>query len=184
MALNDDAVLNINTASFYKAPAGTSLPAVTALLTAIPSPWVNIGHTTEDNIFSINSSGGDTTTLRSLQAKSLRTSTTARDESFVINLLQFDADSLALYFGSNGAVDGTSGWFEVPNSPVPTAGAFLAVFTDGASKFGIGAAKVEIVRADDFDFADTNSMANLPIKVTPLTVAGKSSAWSISPMGA
>ncbi len=181
MALVDSATLKIATGYFYKAPTGTAVP------TDVRNPetdWINIGHTSLDDIFSQSSEGGDQTTLGTLQASSLRTSTSARTESFTFNVAQWDAESLKLYFGSNAevAVDGPgASLVGVPDNPTPVEGAFLAVFLDGDENLVFYAPKSETSRADDFSISDTTSLQLLPIKVTPLNYNGSTNKYYVGP---
>lgn len=173
MALLESAVLKPNTASFFKAPTGTAKPAD---LKTPGVEWENLGHTTFENILTTSSEGGETSTLRSLQTQQLRVSTTPRTESFQINLLQFDEDSLQLYYGANAVIDGEE--IEVPSDPQPTECAWLAVLYDGEKVAGYYAPKASIFRAEDIAISDTESLAQLPLQVTPLTVEGAKSAYS------
>lgn len=163
MALDDTAVLKVGTGHFYTAPVGTAIP------TDLRNPdgaWTEVGHTSVQDILSASSEGGETTTLRSLQNKTLRQSVAARTEAFIMKLLQFDTAGLKLYYGSNSAV--VSGRVRVPSNPVPTEVAWLVVFYDGQSTAGIYAPKVSIIRSDDLAVADTENLAELSLKVTPL----------------
>lgn len=183
MALEDDAVLNISTGYFWRAPVGTAAPTDPL---APASPWVNMGHTSLDQIMSITSEGGDTTTLGTLQSKTLRTSTAARTENFNFNLAQFDEASLKLFFGSNATIQTSghvaAGMLGVPDAPTPTSCAFLVVFVDGDAHMEFYAPKTEVIRAEDMNLADTTSLALLPIKVTPLNYLGASDKYYVSPI--
>lgn len=164
MALDNTAVLKVGVGHFYTAPVGTALP------TDLRNPggtWADMGHTSVQDILSAASEGGDTTTLRSLQNATLRTTTAARTEAFVMHLLQFDAPSLKLYYGSNATVDGSSN-VTVPSNPVPTEVAWLVVFYDGQTTAGIYAPKASIIRSDDLSVSDTENLVQLSVKVTPL----------------
>jgi len=164
MAIDNDAVLKVGTGHFYTAPVGTALPAD---LRNPGGSWTEIGHTSVQDILSASSEGGESTTLRSLQNKTLRVSVASRTEAFIMNLLQFDAAGLKLYYGSNATVDG-DGNVQVPTNPVPTEVAWLVVFYDGNTTAGIYAPKVSISRNDDLTIADTENLAQLSLKVTPL----------------
>lgn len=163
MALDDTKVLKVGTGHFYTAPVGTAIPAD---LRNPGGSWTHMGHTSVQDILSASSEGGETTTLRSLQNKTLRQSVAARTEAFIMNLLQFDSAGLKLYYGSNAAV--VSGRVRVPANPVPTEVAWLVVFYDGQSTAGMYAPKVSIIRSDDLAVADTENLAQLSLKVTPL----------------
>jgi hypothetical protein len=180
LATNDSATLKVGTAHFYKAVTGTARPVTVATLKAPPVAWTELGNTSLDNIVSLTSEGGAVTTLGSLQNKSLRQTVESRVESFGINLLEWTADSLKLYYGAN-AVVAADGAVEVPSDPVPTEGAFLVVLQDGDNVAGFYAEKASVFRSDDIAIADANSLAQLPIKVTALNNLGKPSALTVIP---
>jgi len=181
VALNDDATLIPDTGNYFTAEVGTAFPED---LTSIPSPWTPIGHTSLEDVLGFESEGGDSTVIATLQNKTLRTKRTPRTDSMNVTLQQFDREALKLYFGSN-AVDVEDGkLIGVPQNPTPTTVAFLAVFYDGENAFAVYAPKAEIFRAEDIDITDTETLANLPLKVTPLITAGNEWAYAVTPMGA
>lgn len=180
MATNDAATLKVGVARFYTAPVGTARPTTVATLKAPPVTWTEVGNTSLDNILNLTSEGGAVTTLSSLQNKSLRQSVESRVESLGLNLLEWTSSTLKLYYGAN-AVVATDGAVEVPSEPVPTEKAFLAVLEDGSNVGGFYCEKSSIFRSDDIAVADTNSLAQLPIKVTALNNAGKPSALTVIP---
>jgi hypothetical protein len=180
MATNDAATLKVGVARFYTAPVGTARPTTVATLKAPPVTWIEVGNTSLDNILNLTSEGGAVTTLSSLQNKSLRQSVESRVESLGLNLLEWTGDSLKLYYGGN-AVIAADGAVEVPSEPIPTEKAFLAVLEDGTNVGGFYCEKASIFRSDDIAVADTNSLAQLPIKVTALNAVGKPSALTVIP---
>lgn len=175
MAINDAAVLKPNTAHFYTAVEGTALPAD---LRAPGAPWTHLGHTSLEDILSATSEGGETSVLSSLQNRSLRTTTTARSESFQVNLLQLDEDSIKLYFGANTVVSDDGRVAAIPSEPEASKVAFLAVMYDGVRNAGYYAAKAEVIRGEDITISDTESLTQLPIRITPLAVEGSASPYS------
>jgi hypothetical protein len=172
MALDSTKVLKVGVGYFYTAPVGTAIPAD---LAAPGGSWTQMGHTSVEDILAAASEGGDTTTLRSLQSKSLRTVVAPRTESFTMNLLQFDADSLKLYYGANASV--VSGRVKVPENPIVTERAWLVVFFDGHTVAGIYAPKASFFRADDFSVSDTENLAQLSLRVTPLAYSTNTHAY-------
>jgi len=180
LTTNDTATLKVGGARFYTAVAGTVRPTTVATLKAPPVAWTEVGNTSLENILALSSEGGAVTTLSSLQNKSLRQSVEARVESLGLNLLEWTEASLKLYYGAN-AVVAADGAIEVPSEPVPTEKAFLAVLEDGENVGGFYASKSSIFRSDDIAIADTNSLAALPIKITALNEAGKTSALTVIP---
>lgn len=180
MTTNDAATLKVGNARFYTGVVGLARPTTVATLKAPPVGWVEVGNTSLENILALTSEGGAVTTLSSLQNKSLRQSVEARVESLGLNLLEWTSNSLKLYYGANSVV-ATDGAVEVPSEPVPTEKAFLAVLEDGTNVGGFYAAKASIFRSDDIAVADTNTLAQLPIKVTALNNAGAVSALTVIP---
>jgi hypothetical protein len=178
VALIDNATLVIGAGNFLTAVVGTALPAD---LKAPEVAWTNIGHTSLEDIFALSSEGGEATVVGTLQAKNLRTTYSARSESFQFTLQQFDKAALKLYYGSN-AVENADGTLGVPTNPAPTQAAFLAIFMDGETTFAFYAPKAEIFRADDMSISDTESLAGLPISVTPLVTGGNHWAYAVTPL--
>ena len=179
MAKYDNATLKIDSGNYFRAPVGTAAPVN---LLAPDAAWENIGHTSLDSILSVSSEGGEATVLGTLQSKSLRTSYSARSETLKFTIQQWDSGSLKLYFGANMNQTADSRFYGVPDSPQPTQSAFLVVFIDGANVFAIYCPKAEIMRADDMELADTESLAGLPINVKPLVHNTNTWTWAITPI--
>lgn len=186
MALNDQATLVIGAGNFYLNP--TTGGGAPTNLKAVPSPWVNIGHTSIEDILGFDTEGGDQTILKTLQNKSIRTQREPITDTLSLTIQQFDKASLKLYFGSNAAdgdfVDGAVGakWLRVSSDPKPTVCAFLAVFADGENIFAIHIPKCEIMRGDSPEINDTESLAGLPLKITPLQFGGNDWTMEITPL--
>ena len=178
MALDSAATLVIGAGNFYRAPVGTALPA--DLSVAPITPWVNIGHTSLSDIFGWNADGGDETILGTLQAPTLRVKRSASTESFTINLQQWDEASLKLFFGSNATTVGD--WMRLPQAPAPTSEAFLAIFKDVNGTFAIHAPQADWMRGDVPTLSDTESLATLPLKITPVVKDGNDFAIELTPM--
>lgn len=184
MALNDNAVLVPDSGNFFIATYSAVTPvALPADLSAPGVEYENVGHTSLEDIFSVSSEGGESTTLGTLQNKVLRTKKAARTETFTFTLQQFDEDALKLYFGSNAGT-GAGGELEVPISPTPTVVTFLAVFVDGENHFAFYAPKAEVFRNDDINLGDTESLAGLPLGVTPLVHSTNDFAYAVTPLAA
>lgn len=177
MALDNTAVLKVGTGDFYTAPIGTAKP-VDVLIPG--AEWEHMGHTSLDDILSSASEGGEETTLGSLQNPNLRRTSSARTESFTMNLLQYDTEALKLFYGSNAVVT-AEGSVQVPQTPTPTEVAWLFIFKDGDRVGGIFAPKASIFRGDDFSISDTESLARLSLRVTPLVADGNGFAIDFIP---
>lgn len=178
MALNNDAVLVAGSGNYFIADVGTEIPDD---LGNPGEAWVSIGHTSIEDILKISSEGGEPKVLGTLQSKALRTTYSPRSEAFAINLQQFDEASLKLYYGGNATV-GTKGELQVPQSPTPTSKAFLSVFFDGERAMAFHAHLAEIYRGDDLEIADTEELASLPLKVSPMVYSTNKFAYSVTPI--
>lgn len=180
MAINDKSTLVVGSGNYLLAPVGTEMPAD---LTNPGVDWENVGHTSLEDVFTTTSEGGEATVIGTLQKKNLRTTYSARTETLGFTLQQFDTAGLKLYYGSN-APTLPSGALGVPTDPQPTETAFLAVFIDGENVFAFYAAKAEVFRSEDMSIADTESLAGLPLGVTPLVYQDNDWAYAVTPLDA
>lgn len=178
MAYNDAAVVKVATAHFYLAPKGTAAPANPL---KPGQEWEDVGHTTLDSILSISSEGGDKTVLGSLQNRNLRTSYADKSTTFNFSIHQFDDKGLKLYLGSNAVTD-ASGRIGPADTPAPTNSAWLVVIEDGDRYFDFYTPSADIIGAEDLSLEDTESLASLPLSVTPLRMEGFDAAWYTSPV--
>lgn len=173
MALDQSKVLKISRADYYTAEVGTEAPADLSFdPTTPPAGWEHAGHSSIEDILTSSTEGGETTTLGSIQNASLRQSTTAAIRSFQVNFLQWDTATLKLYYGGNATV-GADGSVDVPETPLPSEVAWLAVLRDGNSFGGFYAERASAIAADDVELSDADSLAQLPVNFTPLSNNGK-----------
>lgn len=180
MALNDLATLVPGAGNYFTAPVDTPFPAD---LGAISGPWDSVGHTPLEDLLAQESEGGEATVIGTLQSKSLRTIYSPRTDAFKFSVAQFDASTLRLFYGSNMTSVASGAALGVNTTPTPTVAAFLVVFTDGNKKFAFYAPKAEIFRGDDMSISDTESLAALPLKVTPMVSGSNSWAYAVTPLG-
>lgn len=180
MALIDNAVLVPNAGNYFTSEVGTEIPTD---LTTITAEWANIGHTSLEDVLAFSSEGGEKTTLGTLQNKALRNTYTPRVDAMALTLQQFDVEALRLYYGSNAVdVNGDGTLIGVPQNPAPTTRAFLAVFIDGNSVFAVYAPKAEIFRGEAVEIADTESLAGLPLSITPLIYGDNQWPYALTPL--
>lgn len=185
MALNNAATLVVKTGRFYIAPVGTEAPADAASILAPTTPWEELGHTSVEDILSWATEGGESTTLGSLQSPSLRTTSSARVESFTTTLLQWDEQSLPFYFGDNmELIPGSTIFYGVNSNPTPIEKALLIVLRDGQNAFPIYAPSVSIARGDDLSIESTEDLAGLPISITLQNHNGNEWSFAVAPVGA
>ena len=186
--LANNATLVVNSGNYFLGPVGTKPP--TDLLNP-NSPWENMGHTSIEDILALTSEGGEATVLGTLQAPNLRNSYSKRTETMRVVLQQFDVSGLRLFFGQNAStITDDARFLGVPATPQPTKAAFLAVYIDGANVFALYAPSVEILRGDDFEISDTESLAGLPLDIKPMfyvpsnQASANSWTWALTPLQA
>ncbi|WP_152346595.1 hypothetical protein [Brevibacterium sp. CFH 10365] len=163
MALNNDAVVKVSTAHFFTAPVGTPLPTGGVVNT----PWEEMGHTPVSDILSITFEGGEATTLGSLQNSELRTARSPRTATMNMSLLQWDTPGKKLFLGANAMVD-SEGRVGPAANPTPTETAVYILVEDGDNYMDLVLPKAEIIGSGDLSLADTESLAALPLAITPL----------------
>lgn len=178
MAINDNAVVKIATARFFTAPTGTAAPTGGEQPAAL---WEEVGHTTLEDILSMATEGGEKTVLGSLQNRNLRTSYSAKNTTFNFSIHQFDEEGLKLFYGANSIID-ASGRIGPADTPQPTETAFYVLIEDGDRYFDFYCEKSEILGAEDMALADTESLASLPLAVTPLSAAPGKAPFLVSPV--
>jgi hypothetical protein len=164
------------TASAASLTGGTT-PAVTVTTTTPGWAWVNLGHTSRDELPEFGFDGGDTETRGTWQNEALKQVITDPAVDFVtFNVHQFTEECLSLYYGvpNNSA---TVGVFSVAGaSTAVTERALLIVIVDGSTKLGFYAGKTGIKREDAISIA-VDEFAALPLRATFLK-AGTSDLFS------
>lgn len=171
MAQTDGAVVFPGTGKIYFAPVGSTLADVTAPGVA----FVEIGHTSLDDMPAFSYDGGDSEVKGSWQKKSLRNIQTEAPVEFVtFTAHQFDRLALSLYYGTDGgAVDGRFGVVTAGQKE----GALLITMTDGTHTVGFFASKGTYGREDNIEL-DSEEFNGLPIRFTILSPAsGPAFEW-------
>jgi hypothetical protein len=127
--------------------------------------WINIGHTSRDDLPEFGYDGGDTETRGSWQNASLREVVTNQAADYcIIRLMQFTKDALELYYGHNAST--TAGVFGVPTgTQVPQEHALFIVIVDGTTHLGFHASKASFRRDDSITMA-VDEFAILPVRAT------------------
>ncbi|MDV6975338.1 phage tail tube protein [Mycobacterium intracellulare] len=154
------------------ATGGTS-PAVDVEVVKAPNGWRNVGHTSRDDMPEFGFDGGDTEVKGTWQKKRLREIATGDPvaDSVTINLSQWDADSLELYYGEDAAPD-EDGVFGVSGDFEPIECAVLIIIVDGSVRIGFYAPKASVKRDDSVNLP-VDDLASLPIKVTFLNLGAR-----------
>lgn len=175
MAENNDAVLTAGAGWVFLAPPNTLSPTDDKVSPLVGSfnpagldvAWAPVGHTSRDDLPEFGSDGGDTEVRGSWQNSSLRQVVTETAVDFVtLNLLQFDNETLALYYGQANALVNGERRFRVKSAPTSTVEkALLVVIVDGDTSVGFYAPKVSIKREDAISLA-TDDFGALPVRAT------------------
>jgi len=127
--------------------------------------WVDCGHTSLDDPFSLTRDGGDVTTLGTWQKPRLRNSIETFTDSIAFQLQQWSSEQYQMYFGANSVKDGK--WTKTPTKPVEVEGSLLVVVEDGDEQLPLYSGHVSIGRADDIEF-DAEAFAGMPVRATLL----------------
>lgn len=144
---------------------GTDTPTVTVTSVATPNGWVNVGHTSRDDLPEFGFDGGKKQMRGTWQRKRLREVDAADpvEDSLKFTLEQWDKDSLELYFGEDAA--DTDGVFGVSGDFVPVEKSVFVVLVDGDARVGFYASKAQISRDASIKMPLDN-FAGLPVKAT------------------
>jgi hypothetical protein len=170
---------NANGVGLYIAPLGTALPVDT--VTALDPAWTPLGYTTDDGVEQELDVESDD--IMAWQDKSpVRTIIKSRIISFKFSLLQWNADTLALYMGSPVPTAKPDGSFvlSLDMNDVPTEHALLVDLNDAGKKIRIGMLRTILTDADSLTLQRGNS-APLGITVKCLAVNGKTGSYIVGP---
>lgn len=178
MALADNAVVYPNTAHILLGTSDSAAkPTLAQLATFIadtsapPTGFVDLGHTTQDNVLAWGSDGGDTAVKGSLQNRALKQIVTSEAiDYFTVAAMQLkDNAVLSLYFG--GGDVSVADTFSTPDSPTVTNKPVLVVISTDDGPFGVYAKKAGITRDDSLQMP-ADDFASAPLRFTPLKVTG------------
>lgn len=144
---------------------GSGTPTVTVTQVASPNGWVNVGHTSRDDLPEFGFDGGKKQMRGTWQRKRLREVEAADpvEDSLKFTLEQWDKQSLELYFGEDAA--DTPGVFGVDGNFTPVEKSVFVVLVDGDARVGFYASKAEITRDASIKMPLDN-FAGLPVKAT------------------
>ena len=145
----------------------TARNAVADTKNTLPVAWVNVGHTSRDDLPEFGYDGGDLETRGTWQNESLReVETKPVADYLVFKLHQFDSGAFELYYGKDASA--VAGVFGVAGgTTVPVEKALFILIVDGQNKIGFHAHKASFRRDDAVELA-TDEFAALPIRATLL----------------
>jgi len=170
MPQNDAAVINAAYGYVYTAAPGTPAPTPSQLNTINLSDtsgwaatgWTSAGHTSENKLPDWGFSGGEPETKGSWQKRKLRDIDKGdRIDFMTVTLLQFDVNSLGLYYGAN--TSSVTGEYGVSGDPDVNEKAVLVVIVDGALRLGFYVYRASVTRDSKLDMPK-GDLAMLPVK--------------------
>lgn len=172
MALNDNAVITPATGYIFVAAVDTASPTPAQIETFDPATgiagWVQLGHTSRDDLPVFGFDGGDSEVKGTWQNASFKRVTTEVAQDYItFNALQLDEQILSYYYGVTNP-GSTVGKFDVDNaatSGVDTA--LLIVIVDGEATVGFHASKVTMGREDSIELA-VDEFAAVPLRASIL----------------
>lgn len=189
MALASDELYLPVVGHIFTAPVGTAAPtdlsalnAETGEFTSGATGWTNIGHTARGELPELGFDGGDREAKGTWQREVQRYVTTEAVADYVIvNVHQFNNDTLALYYGGTGG--STAGRFEVSGtaSSVPTR-ALLIVIVDGDNRVAFHANDCDVTREDSVEM-DTEEFVYLPLRFSIKSATPYKLAWIADGLG-
>jgi hypothetical protein len=150
---------------------GTS-PAVAATKPTTANGWINVGHTSRDDMPEFGFDGGDTEIKGTWQKKRLREVQTGDPlaDSVGIHLSQWDRNTLRLYFGADTAA--TAGIYGVSGDFKAVEVAILILIIDDDVRLGFYASKASVKRDDSIGLP-VDDLSSLPIKATFLNLGAR-----------
>lgn len=185
MALNQNAIFTASVGFVYTGPVGTVVKPTPAEIEAfnpsspsLGSGWVDLGHTSREDLPEFGYEGGEVETRGTWRAAALREVTTeAAVDYVVIRLHQFDEEGLSLYYGSDN-ISTVAGEFSVGGSVVSsTERALCIVIVDGDRKIAFHAPRTSIRREEELTMA-VDDFAVLPLRATFLDLEGTPERFS------
>lgn len=178
MALNDAALFTAAKGFVYIHDPDTAVKPTPSQISAhteetgLGAGWIDLGHTSRDDLPEFGFEGGDTETRGTWRAAAVREVITEQAVDFVvIRLQQLDDANLELYYGvpNNSS---TEGEFEVLDSASSTIErALCIVMEDGDARIAFYAPKASI-RRDDSITLGVDEFAVLPVRATFLKPQG------------
>lgn len=173
MALDDNALFTAAVGYVYISPVGTGTkptPADIAAFdpaTGLPGTgWIDLGHTSRDDLPEFGYEGGDTETRGTWRSAALREVITEAAVDYVsLKLHQFDEEGLSLYYGvANGST--VKGEFAVNDAATTTTDRSLCiVMVDGDVNIAFYSRKSGIRRDDSVSLA-VDEFSVLPLRAT------------------
>ncbi|MER5350582.1 hypothetical protein ABT093_09650 [Kitasatospora sp. NPDC002551] len=180
MSLDDATTIIPGTGYLYLAPPDTEKPVTITDPLAPGSPWVNLGHTSPDNMPSFTRDGDAPTTLGSWQNRKIRQTSPDITYGLTYQSIQADPTNLQLYFGCGAEKMQADGSIRIPASPVPQIKALLMIIVDGSHFVPLWHPRVSLLGSDAVSLDRENWFA-LPMAGTFLAselIGGDIGEWA------
>lgn len=172
MSLNDDALFTAAKGYIYIGNVGATKPTPSAIAafdpdTGLGGSWINLGHTSRDELPEFGFDGGDTETKGTWQSEALKEVITDAAVDYVtFRLHQFDDLALELYYGQANSGTAVEGEFEVTSAGgAGIEKALTIVIVDGDAVIGLYARKTSIRREGPIELA-VDEFSALPLRAT------------------
>ena len=148
-------------------PATMTASTATVSVTSAYPGWVNIGHTSREDLPEFGFDGGDTETRGTWQNAAVKEVITDVTVDYVtMNLHQFDEDNLELYYSQENNASAPVNQFWVTDAATATLeSALLIVIVDGAAKIAFYARKASVRREEAIGM-EVDNFAVLPVRAT------------------
>lgn len=145
------------------APTLAELTAFVSNPATFPTGFAPFGDTSAENLPETEFEGGDVTFLSTWWVPNADSIAEAVSQSYTVNALQFDNDTMSLYSGGGDATE--AGIFWTPKSPVPTKSSAVTVFVDkrDGQVRGMYNPQVAIRAADGISHA-TDNYSEIPLR--------------------
>ncbi len=167
MPISDNATLVPAGGYIFLAPTDTEKPITITDPLAPGVKWVNIGHTSLDDLPEFARDGDDPETKGSWQNAKLRQTSPSVTYSISFQSIQADAEIYRLYFGAGTSAVQTDGSFRIPASATPQERALLLILVDGSKYLPLWHPKVSLLGSDAVSMS-TDDFVKFPIKATLL----------------
>ena len=168
MALNDDAPIVAGGGYIYVAEPNTPKPGrIEDPLNPGPE-WVNIGHTSREDLPEFGRDGDDPEAIGSWQNAKLRQTTPDITYSVTFQALQATADVYRYYFGADESYVQPDGSVRIPATPVPQIRALLVILVDGRKFLPLWHPRTSLLGSDAIEMA-TDDFVIFPITGTFLS---------------
>lgn len=144
------------TGAVYVAPAGTTLP--TDATTALAGAFKSLGYISEDGL--VNSINTDTEEVYAWGGDMVLKGQTHFGETFTVNLLETNADALAVYYGSgNVTVSGSNITVKQTSATLPSVVVVFELVLTGGRVKRIVVPNAQIVdRSGDITYTDGDAI--------------------------